>query len=1191
MNYKTLDLNNPPFGNFNLIEASAGTGKTYTIAELYLWFILKSSDKESDVDIDIEKILVVTFTDAATAELKERIRKRLKDAISLLQNDNKFRDFSPLPDEMFKIYTRSEEVLNQALKFLDNSVKTFDLSSIFTIHSFCQRMLVENAFESGSLFNAEFITDESEIVKKVIEDFWRNLVFNESDVLLPHIVSNLSPKTLIEFYNKFSNYSDIKVVPGSQKFDENNFLLKSKELELKFNFLVDDWFKKNEEIKIFWKKTDESKILHQGSFKKNQINRIISNFDEYFSSGNSFGKNVDIGKLNRSYINSKVTKANKDNLKNGELVSEDTIYEKIEEFVNTREELQSEIINKIIEIKHKAKEYIEKNLVELKYEMNKRSFQDLIVDLNNALENDSNSLLANAIRKKFKVALIDEFQDTDSLQYNIFTTIFNNKESLLYIIGDPKQSIYGFRGADIFAYLNAKKPENNPNLNGYTLDTNWRSHPKLIDAVNTFFQQSQNPFVFKGADFYPVNASSSSSKVFTIDDVESPPFVIWNVGDEKLSASTSREIAANITASEIYKLLTDKKVKIGKENIKSSNIAVLVKSKKEGDLVQHKLMKYNIPSVISSTDNIMYSDEAVQFERILEAFADPMNERAVKRAISTEFFGYNGCELYELFNSDDIWEQNYLIIEKFHHLWIKEGFIKMFKNFFTELNLYEKFLKYSDGERRITNILHLSEVINKYEISNRVGVDGILNWFKNRDSIRNEGNESELRLETDEKAVKIVTIHKSKGLEYDIVFCPFFNDPAKPKNKSEFIFHDLDNENIVLDIGTDEENNIEQFKNEGLAEKMRLLYVALTRAKYRCYTLYSKNDSSLLSYALWGKIDKKSKIDIDINNKFDSKNIQVVSIPEVEFGKYSIQENNIINLSVSLLGNKNSSKTWQMMSYSYLVSGIKGEYKSAERLYIDKKNLEEMVEPKGIFAFPKGANAGNALHDILEKIDFVDYENEKNELQIKDILEKRRIDFDKHKNSVNEMIKNLMNVDLSNGDNLSFGDIDNNHRLSEMEFFFPVEKIDKDFHDCFQSDVENDYTTKFKNILDKINFSMLGGYLRGFIDLVFEKDGKYYIVDWKSNYLGSTVKFYSEENMVKSMEEHNYFLQYYIYTLALHRYLKNCLGESYNYEEHFGGVYYIFLRGIEKNSETGIFYDKPQYQVIENLDIYFKGEK
>ncbi len=280
MSFEILDLDNPPFGKLNLIEASAGTGKTYTISELYLWHILKGADVDENPGdnnkqtLNVENILVVTFTDAATAELKERIRNRLKDAISLLQNGNQVADVSPLPKKMFDTYSKPKSLYN-VLRVLKSSVSTFDLSSIFTIHSFCQRMLVENAFESGALFNAEFITDESEIVRKVIEDFWRDLVYNESETLLPFIIDRIDIESLIGFYNKFSNYPEIRIVPEKKEIDKDKFENELSELNIIFKSLGKLWLESSKSTKEFFAKSLEGKLIDGRKYNKKKVHLLL----------------------------------------------------------------------------------------------------------------------------------------------------------------------------------------------------------------------------------------------------------------------------------------------------------------------------------------------------------------------------------------------------------------------------------------------------------------------------------------------------------------------------------------------------------------------------------------------------------------------------------------------------------------------------------------------------------------------------------------------------------------------------------------------------------------------------------------------------------------------------------------------------------------------------------------------------
>ncbi|MGA2957941.1 MAG: exodeoxyribonuclease V subunit beta, partial [Thermodesulfobacteriota bacterium] len=865
------------------------------------------------------------------------------------------------------------------------------------------------------------------------------------------------------------------------------------------------------------------------------------------------------------------------------------------------------------------------------------SFDDLLIRLRGALDKTGGDDLAKAIRTKYRAALIDEFQDTDPIQYAIFKNVFGGEESILFLIGDPKQAIYSFRGADLFAYMRAAGHVDSR----YTLTKNWRSEPGLITAVNTIFSNGKNPFIYEAIPFEPSTAKERKDHEFLkINGKEEAPFHLWFVDAEKVAESgkpitkgRARELIPDAVAGEISRLLSlgkEGKARIGDRPLREADIAVLVRRNSEARLVQESLTALRVPSVLHSMGDLFETDESREMSRVLSAIGSPNHEPLLKVALATDMLGKRGEDLEKLARDEAEWEDWVVKFREYNELWEKRGFIRMFRYFLHKEKIRTRLLSFPDGERRLTNVLHLSEVLHQESSERKLEVVGLLKWLRQRrdpESPRLE--EHQLRLESDANAVRIVTIHKSKGLEYPVVFCPFNWDGSKIEEKDEFLFHDpRDDWKLNLVLNPEENPNRMLGEKEILAENLRLLYVSLTRAKNRCYLVWGRfnegkgreiySGTSALAYLLHSPDGSSEDIVEETRGKFEALTdteilqtvkglarsakgaIQLSDIPESP-GKQQIL---VTESGKDLFFEEFSGhirRDWRIASFSLLVSAHERGGERPDHAAIDLPdydqgiNLEETIpeqEPSGIFAFPRGARPGTLLHDIFEQIDF----SGKDMSSIKEVVagKLREYGFEMHwQETIYDMIGKVLAVPLQSGENgLTLSRIGMKDRLSELEFYFPLEPITpKKLKTVFAEHGVSEITGDFPSQIGNLNFLPAQGFMKGFIDLIFQSQGKYYLVDWKSNFLGSRVEDYGKKALLREMKENFYILQYHIYALALHQYLKNRI-RDYDYEKHFGGVFYVFLRGVnpEKGPEFGIYRDLPGKGLIAALSRELIGK-
>ena len=835
-----------------------------------------------------------------------------------------------------------------------------------------------------------------------------------------------------------------------------------------------------------------------------------------------------------------------------------------------------------------------------KVKRNVLSFDDLLTRLDEALSGTSGEVLSRVIRERFKAALVDEFQDTDPIQYSIFSKIYGGKKMPVFFVGDPKQAIYGFRGADVFTYISAA--EDAPNR--FTLGKNWRSTTELVRAVNTLFEANQRPFILEGIPFTAVEAAGKcDQEPLTINGRQEPPLKMWlTIEGEPIKREDALVRLPQAVAAEIANLLSQ--ARIGPDQVQPWDVAVLVSRNEEARIVQAALAALKIPSVLYSAANVFKSPEATQLAYILAAVSEPGNERLIKAALTTEILGLTGDDLDTLVLDDRAWDASLMQFQKYHQLWNEKGFVQMLRTLMLEEGVRARLLSYPSGERRLTNLLHLSELLHAMCMEHQLGMAGTLKRLaeeiQSPDIARSE--QYEQRLESDEKAVRIVTIHKSKGLEYPIVFCPFCWGDADPWDRS-VIFHR--DGMLTLDLEESEEHREAQ-RSELLAEKMRLLYVALTRAKHRCYLVWGDfkfGRKSAPAYlfgvpdgrdALEG-LEKRSKsvtgaqvrteVELSLGHE---KAIEIADLPIPTASSYEPEPAKALALRPREFHGA-ITRTSGITSFTGLIRGHDiapetPDYDAVETPEEERSQPEVETPLTGIFAFPHGTRPGSCLHQIFQELDFCDLENMPN-IVSRNLRAFSMGGFDE---AVCEMIRKTLSVPLEmDQPEFTLSRVATSARLPEMEFYFPISALTPiKLSEVFLEHGEH-FDQAIPSTIDRLQFRPLSGFMKGFIDLVFEFEDKFYLVDWKSNWLGPNLDAYASEAIRAEMSQRFYTLQLSIYTVALHRFL-GVRKSDYDYEKHFGGAYYLFLRGIDPaRPGFGVHRMKPAAGFVKKLSNLF----
>ena len=890
----------------------------------------------------------------------------------------------------------------------------------------------------------------------------------------------------------------------------------------------------------------------------------------------------------------------------------------------------------LLALKTELFDYLRRELTDRKLTKNVQYYDDLLLKMHNALQGTAGNSLAATIRDRYKAALIDEFQDTDPIQYDIFRTIYNQPDSALFLIGDPKQAIYGFRGADIFAYMKAIDQVDNR----YTLTRNWRSEPGLISATNEIFGGARKPFIYDKIPFISaVPAGDDKRKILQIDGQNKPQFKFWFIDSSQLeennltngfiSKSTAYDLLTRAVISEVSNLLImgDKnKITIGDRALQAGDIAILVRTNNEAQIVKDALAENNIPCVLYSTKSVFDTVEAESVERLLTAIANPENEILIKAALISRIIDIRGEELFELEQDSNLWENWLRQIKDYNGIWNELGFITMFSRLLSDQKVRSRFLSLPDGERRLTNILHIGEILHRQASENKLGITGLLKWLALQKSADVSTPEyHQLRLESDENAVKIVTIHKSKGLEYPIVFCPFAWGDSRLKKNRDNIFHNANNDNeLTLDLGSEEYGiNRKHAEKEQLAENLRLLYVALTRARHRCYLSWGRFNQAGSSALAWllhpPDCDDRSNIVEASESRFkelDDSDIRVRLEKCCERTDGAIElsplpvDQVIKYIPPCIIDRKLDCRKfsgaidylWRISSFSHLISGKipaieLPDYDTPQADITQTDRVDEksylIEKPSGIFAFPRGAIPGTFCHDLFEHLDFTDTDSPQTAELVGNKLNAYGFDIT-WQETIADMVKKVLTARLSSdSDVFNLSQIDSKNRLNELEFYFPLKTITPDkLRDIFMKHDESSAAKDLPETIGRLNFSPVKGFMKGYIDLVFRYHDSYYIVDWKSNHLGNRPEDYSRDNLAQAMGKSFYTLQYHIYTVALNKYL-SLKYKDYNYDAHFGGVFYVFLRGVnpEPGNNNGLFYDKPSAGLIGELSQLLINDK
>lgn len=1164
-----------PLSSRLLIEASAGTGKTYSIALLYARLIL-------DRGLDVDEILVVTFTTSATEELRGRIRDRLGEMLEAMTaaGGSNGLDGRPVPDG----HPTAPADSGEARRRLEDALQRMDQAAVYTIHGFCQRMLQDYAFESETPFGVEFMDSERQLRCQIIEDFWRRRFYTAAPEEAAWVLANWQgPDELGAVVQGFLSRTGAEYVPAVSAGEE---AAARKKAEALFARIRECW--------RIWAEEVTEILRHDPCLSRSREAYGAEPLEAMLAGMSELAKAQRMPWILPSRVEGLSAGVMTEKLKGRKIPPAHPLFSLFEEFYRCHEEFRRMARVRIIV---EADRWLRVELDRRKRLRGQMYFDDLLTRFAKALDGERGSGLRRRVRARFRIAMVDEFQDTDPLQYRIFHTLFGRKtEPGLVMIGDPKQSIYSFRGADIFAYLRARR--DTPPTARFTMDTNYRSTSAMVHLVNRIFDR-KGSFVFAGIDFHRVRSwKKADERPLRIDGAVPLPLRVYllqvaehgarnrcSISGERAGCTTARWTAQEI--ARLIRLGRRGSARIGPDPLAGGDIAVLVRTHREAYLVQQELRRLRIACVYYSQESVYATDEAAQMYRVLAALLDVSDESMICDALVTDLFGFTGDALHAARGDRRTWAAIIAELGAYHARWHDAGVTAMFQELLIRRGAVGRILTMGGGERKLTNYLHLLELLQ--DASARYRTDDMVRWFNEQmHHPVPEASTQQLRLESDENLVRIITIHRAKGMEYPVVFLPFLWSTRQIQHDRIFSFHDPQTFRLRVDVGSGRDEHYRLAEQERLAEDLRLLYVALTRASHCCYLAWGRisgMEKTALALLLHGAGDETATAAPALTEDRIVRDIcllngegELVGFVSPPAGGGDVETSPVRPPAPEpLIFGGRIDGSWSVTSYSRLISSISGPAPVASGL--PGRPEAEM----SVFTFPRGPEAGNCLHGLLEIIDFAAVPGEEATGLIPDRLRTAGIDG-RWAPLVGTWLEHILSTRLLERSDLRLQQLSPQDRLAETGFYFPLPRL--------QASAFNAALAEYGIEPVDVAAGLLNGLMTGYIDLVFRAGGQYYIADYKSNHLGSDYHAYRREFLEEAMRAHRYDLQYLIYTVALHRYLGRRL-PAYDYAEHFGGVFYLFLRGMHPDlgPDCGVWHDRPERGLVERLDRCFGREE
>ena len=1221
-----------PVRGVQLVEASAGTGKTFALATLYLRLVIVEG-------LPVRRVLAVTFTEAATKELRAQLRARLVaardrlEAIGAAALDDAAQGCASvaggrMPDATDATATDEQRLCDGLLRAahagfeegtdpraavrtrLRRAVADLDLAPIHTIHAFCQRALHEHALAAGQpLAPRELLANETPLRREVAVAFWRR---QATDAVAAADLAALwtSPSALADSLRELLALDGLGDPPEVVDAGGIEAALQAARAALALAFDAHGDAAR-EGLRRACERGDVNKALVRDSTVDplwaavrawRQGEPLADDPPEKFGKYGSAGL--------RAKTNQKGT------------TPESALFEAIDAWVVAREAAASARRARCIALVHAAVAFAREELAARKRARGQVGYDDLVREVHDALAGPHGTDLARALQRQYAVALVDEFQDTDPRQWTIFRRLFAEANAdaatgalfvdtddaaprALFLIGDPKQAIYRFRGGDVATYLEARSHADAPHV----LARNHRSRPAALRAVQALFElRGAGAFAVPGIEFVPVQpAGRLGDDGLRIDGEAAPGLVVQPLAvTKKDPLEDVRALATQACVAAIADLLA-----AGLEGrallrdrdgvqraVRPGDLAVLVPRNDDALAMQRALAAAGIASVAAGRRSVYASEEAQHVAWLLEALLAPADEGRLRAVLASPLFGLDAATLAALDVDAGL-----------HRAWqdrLQRWVVRARRHGPTALLAdvcaaqAPRLLRWPDGERRLANYLHLAEELAD---TASAGLVGALDVLGRRIEDADKENDAELlRLEGDAARVRIMTLHVSKGLTLDLVYLPFaatHDTTSRKRTPPTAVVHDrLERIGVLFP-----EKDGRECKEEELAtraEHVRLLYVGLTRARLQTWVAWGASKCAARTALGWllhrtpdGGVERIEDATA-VRTRLDELQAAAAEAIAIE----PLFDATLAPVRVSMpvdappparTARRAFDDPWSVVSFSQLAR----EVGAAEAAGNEARGADDELE---LFAAEtrrfQGPRFGNALHAALENIDFAAWRDWHEPLppphQLAPLEHALRAtgyatvaDLEDGVPLLTALVAATLNAPLPEGARLC--DVPVQARVAEMEFhlaFAPVQV------DALLATLHAHGIVPGRDAFGAR--ARLAGLLTGRIDLVYEFEGRYFVADWKSNRLPA----YDADTLARAVRDSEYDLQYVLYSLALHRWLRFRLGAAYDPARHFGGVRYLFCRGLDPDDATrpGVHAPTLPVALLDELDARLRPE-
>ncbi len=1203
-----LDWQRMPLNGRILIEASAGTGKTWNIGVIYLRLLL-------ECNLRVEQILVTTFTDAAAQELRERLRRRLIEAERWLAEPSSAE--KETADGSLESYLlnvcRDDEKRIHALRKIQLARADLDRAPVSTIHALCQRIQRDYPLESGATFASDKLFDEQQLLRECVEDFWRRRYLTESvDPREARLLLKDGPEKLLWDLAAVANSPDAQIQSGGLS-----------DLEQRMEAL------RSEETIAELLRLSTTKALY-GVRKTALANRLAK-----------------VAVALQTEVGPDLEQSLKDAL-DGSFDADKVLEQELPETrgsLNKHPLMQSlQILRNLLPLRTILTRgaVLADAALACRDELPRRAQQRHVLTFSMLIDavyrrlcsEPVDNTLADRLFEAFPVALIDEFQDTDQRQFAIFDRIYRERGTLV-MIGDPKQAIYSFRGGDIAAYLRASEQAEH----SFSLATNHRSSRALVEAMNALYGHTDGGFDHPQIRYQPVLAAGKTDqKPYIVDgETVAQPLMIHDFrgdatdkkGRPLSSLGELESLALDDCANRIVQLLNDPQQRIHEQRVTPGDIAVLLSTNTQIVSLRERLIARGVPCVGSGRGNIFSGEVARELELILFAVLHSEDDKAVRGALATRLLGATLDQFIAWQSDTAAFELQLERFETWQALIRTRGVLALIDALLTDRATI--LLSLPEGERVLTDLRHLGELLAAEEGA-RQGLDGLYAWLvemrqEGSDGDAEAADERQLRIESDARRVQLLTIHASKGLEFPIVFLPLIwriGDRSGPRSPGVLRYHDADGARCV-DLGSADfiEHRGAHFR-EDLQERMRLLYVALTRAIHAVHVYWVDRGKPPVDDDLAWKIAAIDTLILQAQQKLDLDEDEAGRTPEALLkpmtqkligialiqpmprsqGHYKKPVQAIAPRAVQTPPPRSRAFQW-LHSFSGLTryaaaavsiddSGAADE-SGADIIDAEQDLLMDMADdPRLLVLYPlRGPRFGDAIHQVLELARPGPVWPQQRQLIASQLaaqaIKADSLSPDEALERVGTLIDRVRQSDL--GDGLQLANIAADQRIVEFEFQFPVQHVAVVHlrRLCLmhgQDDV----------VPASLDATTLNGMLTGFADLIVHWEGQFHVLDYKTNWLGARLGDYAGVSLKAAMAEHHYPLQALLYTVALHRYLRQRM-DGYIAAQHLGDSWYLFVRAIGLDSverttqpaRLGVWRHRWPVALIEALDDAFAG--